>query len=301
MEPIIVTAFWDVGRGKSTIIPRTNEKYYNEFREWARIKNVLVVFCSDKRTESEVYEIRKKYGLEGRTKIIITDNIFSIEEELYKKMVKVEGEQHYNPFKYYQNAMSDVAKFDYAWLMKYWCIKEAAKIFEESLLAWMDFGFNHIDVCYTNMREFDFLWKCNYTLPKIRLFALRDPQKVSIIDSLQLRMDTFMGVFHIVPSNLAKEFWLEVKKAMEVLLYMGCLDDDQQLLLMAYKNRPELFDVQISDWFLPLKENGGFELTTRERKKESAYRRYFATKDNIRDFTKLSKQRAIRYYRDSDN
>ena len=49
MNPVIVTGFWDVGRGENCRFPRTNEKYFQEFEQWARIRNKLIVFVdSDK-------------------------------------------------------------------------------------------------------------------------------------------------------------------------------------------------------------------------------------------------------------
>lgn len=82
-EPIIVTAFWDVGRSENCEFPRSNERYYAEFAEWARIKNNLIVY-TDKYSESRIREIRKKYGLEDKT-IVIVHDIFKEEEELLKK------------------------------------------------------------------------------------------------------------------------------------------------------------------------------------------------------------------------
>ena len=49
-EPIIVTAFWDVGRSENCQFPRSNERYYKEFSEWARIHNRLIVY-TDKNSE----------------------------------------------------------------------------------------------------------------------------------------------------------------------------------------------------------------------------------------------------------
>lgn len=285
MEPIIITAFWDVGRGKDCKIPRTNERYYNEFAAWAKIRNRMIIY-TDAKSQQTIMKVREEYGLLDRTTIFVIEDIFSIENEIYRKMKQIEENSFFKEFRYYQDTMSNRADFDYAWMMKYWCIAEAAKLFtEDTLLAWMDFGFNHLDSCYIKMEEFDFLWNCDVVdMEKIHLFALHPVDDIAGIDSLQYLYDTFMGVFHLVPSNCAGELWRLVKKSMEALIMLDCIDDDQQLLLMAYKQKPELFEVHISKWFLPLKEFGAFHLTVREDRvtQEKEKKTYLAWRDTIK-------------------
>lgn len=264
MEPIIVTAFWDVGRGKNCTIPRSNERYYKEFKEWARIRNKLIVF-TDSFSESYIKEIRYAYGLEDRTQIIVCDDIFQLEKDIYQKMIQIE-EKNDVAFKYFENAMSNRAKFDYAWFLKYWCISEASKILDsDSLIAWMDFGFNHINVCYDHMEQFDFLWNCNVDMSKIHLYSLCELDSINVIDTLLFQNDTIMGVFHLVPARYAMDLWNMVKEAMNALTMIQCIDDDQMLLLMAYKNNPNKFTIHVSDWYLPLKENGANHLHVKSK------------------------------------
>ena len=265
-EPVIVTAFWDVGRSKDCAIPRTNDRYLSEFSEWARIENELIVFCDDSLSD-KILSIRSKYNLKEKTRVIKTSNFFDIEQDIYRRMVQIEKKDTTRQFKYIEEAMSNRANFDYAWLMKYWCISEASKIVEqEDLIAWMDFGFNHMNNCYTNMEEFAFLWKTDLNTDKIHLFSLMDVSSISTLDTLQLQFDTIMGVFHVIPAKYALHFWQLIKQACYSLLMCECLDDDQQLLLMAYKYEPELFEIHKSDWFLPLKECGASGLTVRQKK-----------------------------------
>lgn len=267
MEPIIVTAFWDVGRGENCAIPRSNDRYYREFKAWAKIKNNLIVF-TDSISESIIKKIRRDYGLEKRTQVIVCDDIFQIEKKIYEKMVQIEAKNDV-AFKYYENAMSNRAKFDYAWFLKYWCISEASKMIDDNgLIAWMDFGFNHMDACFDNMEQFDFLWDCNVDMNKIHIYSLCEMDSINVIDTLLFQNDTIMGVFHLVPVRYAMCLWNMIKEAMESLLMMQCIDDDQMLLLIAYKNNPDKFAVHISDWYLPLKENGADHLHVKTKNKK---------------------------------
>ena len=89
MEPIIITAFWDVGRGKDCKIPRTNERYYNEFAAWAKIRNRMIIY-TDAKSQQTIMKVREEYGLLDRTTIFVIEDIFSIENEIYRKMKQIE-------------------------------------------------------------------------------------------------------------------------------------------------------------------------------------------------------------------
>lgn len=269
-ELTLVTAFWDVGRGDLSAghaIPRTNQRYYDEFKIWARMKNKLIVY-TDPQTAEIVKQIRSDFGLGDRTIIHVIDNVFDIEPSLFLRMKAVEQNNGFHNFRYFKNAMSNVAKFDYAWLMKYWCLMKAAEDADENtMFAWMDFGFNHIDVCYTNPDEFAFLWKCSLSEDKIHVFSLMPTDGFTAVESLQYLFDCMLGVVSIVPQKLCGSLWKVIKKAMEALLMLDCIDDDQQLLLMATRECPELFEIHQSDWFMPIKEHGGAHLTVRKKNK----------------------------------
>lgn len=272
MKPVIVTAFWDVGRGDNCQIPRTNERYYLEFEQWARIQNKMIVFTDSDKVEI-IRKIRAKFNLQNNTIIIPIDNIFEIENEIYEKMSKIEQENNFE-YKRIPNAMSCCAKFDYAWFMKYWCISEAGKYCsKQEMLAWFDFGFNHMNHCYTDMEEFDFEWECTQTdLTKIHLYSMMDINNVSMFECLLFQFDTIMSPFQLIPAKLADRMWDAMKQAMIALLTIGVIDDDQMLLLICAKNHPEIFDVHISEmWYLALKENGARHLSTNERKVSCVY------------------------------
>lgn len=265
MEPIIVTAFWDVGRGNECLIPRSNEKYYKEFEMWARIKNFLFIY-TDEKSADIIYRIRASYNLQDKTKVIVTKNVFDIEKEIYDKLVQIEKLD--TNFKFLKDAMSNRAKFDYAWFMKYWCINDAAShLSQDDLIVWMDFGFNHLNVCYADMSQFDFVYNCEADINKIHIFSLVDIHPYdnkSLLGNVMLQNDVLMGVFHIVPVKYANELWNLIKQAMLSLINLRVLDDDQMLLLMAYYYKPDIFSIHVSDWFLPLKETGAYHLKTFE-------------------------------------
>lgn len=267
-EITIVSAFFDIGRGnaKKAEIQRSVDNYFDYFRHWARMRNEVIVYTSSQYAE-RVTEVRKEFGLESRTKVVCIDNIYEIETEIFQRMKEIESNEDFYDFRYYKDAYSNTAKYDYVMLMKYWCMYDAKErnIIDSPMIAWLDFGFDHGGVRFPDDTEFDFLWKCEVK-KQIQLFALKGSEKLTGIDSLQLLCDSIMGCPVVCSVDNVEMLWRMIKKSMESLIMLDCIDDDQQLLLMAYRQKPELFQVNISDWFLPIKEFGvgGSKLKVRQ-------------------------------------
>ena len=66
------------------------------------------------------------------------------------------------------------------------------------------------------------------------------------------------------PSYLWGEFWRLMRKCMISLNRVGLMDDDQTIILMSIREKPEIFDIHKSYWFTQFKEFGGEHLTVRE-------------------------------------
>lgn len=273
-ELTIVTAFFDVGKGdwKNTKYSRTNDVYMQQFEFWARMQNHLIVYTQSLFAD-RILGIRKAFGLEGKTQIVIVDDFREKNADLYHRMCKIEKNPEYALWGMNPRALSNRADYCYVMLMKYWCVNEASKLVgDNAMLAWMDFGFNHGGDLYTCAEEFAFTWKSEalFTDRRIHLFTLFPPDEVLLCESLQLKYVCVMGAMFIVPKELAGELWTLVKKAMEALVMLDAIDDDQQLLAMAYKYKPEIFSAHQSKWFLALKEWGGGHLSCKEKADPSA-------------------------------
>jgi protein YibB len=265
-ELTIVTAFFDIGRDKYTFLSRSVDKYLDHFRFWARMQNRLIVYTSPE-LAAKVMEIRRGFGLEDRTTVIEIEDVFEVEPKLYEKMKAVESRPDFFNFRANNNPKwpENMANYDYVMLMKYWCMHDAVdRGFATGLISWLDFGFNHGGECFTDPEEFDFLWKCELG-DKVHVFCKNHPDNTFSVFQLQLFSVCMMGAPVIVPDNLAGELWRMTKKATEALVMLDCIDDDQQLLLMAYREEPEIFEIHMSDWFMPMKEHGGEHLTVRPK------------------------------------
>lgn len=264
-ELTLVTDFFDIGRGadKNSELRRNTSKYMEEFKRWARIRNHLIVY-TDPSSAEEILDIRRGYGLEDKTTIIQIEDLFGLEPELFARMKKISGNDSFLKFRYLPEASSNNPKYDYLWMMKYYFMNDA---YDRGLLnedvAWIDFGFDHGGIVYYDENDYDFIWEYDFG-GKIHIFCLSDPDTVSCISTLQYLPDCVMGCMYGVSRDMVPAFWKMVREAMEALLMIECVDDDQELVLMAYKRYPECFAVHVTGWQLALKECGAGHMKVRK-------------------------------------
>ena len=249
MKPIrIVTAFFDIGRAQFDGYERDNDTYFSYFRFWARIRNDMLVYCAPEHA-ARVAAIRAEFGLADRTEIVPLADPFSVEPELYRRMRQAAADPGFQSFRYYRAPEND-APYSYVTMLKAWCLADAAeRMRDDCFLAWVDFGINHCGVKYAHSEDFDFLWE--YDFPeKITAFCHLDPAEASLIDTLQFMTPYFDGSVVVLPKALARPYWEAVRGAMDALVRLGCVDDDQMLSLIVYKNEPELYDIRLENgWY----------------------------------------------------
>lgn len=292
----LVTAFFDIGRKDFKAIPRTNQKYLNDFKFWARIKNRLIVF-TDSAYASEILKIRSEFGLQDDTEIIIIDDITAIEPEIFERMKEIRNNGWFTRFRILPNATSNIPIYSYLMLLKGWFMKESAKFILEGSLVWMDFGYNHGGAFYNHPEDFDFEWTCPQQ-DKIRLFYYKKIDQKPIYETVRRLSDSFMGSPYIIPSNLCAEFWELTRGAMNDLLSVDLYDDDQLLLLMASRKRPDLFILEESDWFLPIKTYGNPAMRTRRSVERPKYKQFVINIMNLYKRYKLALRASAITFRD---
>ena len=276
-EITLVTCFFDLGRGNDTKLEeslrKTPEKYLTAFRCWARIQNKLIVYTDAAGAEA-VREIRNEFGRGEQTVIVQIDDLFGLEPDLITRMERVSKDSNFLNFRYLQNASSNNPKYDYLWMMKYYFMNDALNrgLLSEQVV-WIDFGFDHGGLLYYDENDFDFNWEYDFG-DKIHIFCLMDPDSVAGIQVLQYLPDCVMGSMYGLPRTRVADFWMLVRNAIEGLLALDCIDDDQLMVLMAYKARPELFEVHVTTWQMALKLCGGDHMKLRDRKPPKGENKY---------------------------
>jgi protein YibB len=267
----LVTAFFNIGRENFKAIPRTDDTYLNNFKFWARMRNNLVVY-TDSVTAAKVTEIRANFGLADKTNVIVIDDITSIEPEILDRMKKIRETDWFERFRILPNATSNIPQYSYLMLLKTWFLADATKNgYVDGMVAWIDFGFNHGGKLYTNPEDFDFEWSYDFS-DKIHLFYYEKIDKKPTYEMVRRLCDSIMGCIYVLPAHYCETLWELTREAMEHLLAVGLYDDDQMLLLMAYRAKSEIFDMHESKWFLPIKEYGGNHLRVRNTRKRAWYK-----------------------------
>jgi protein YibB len=262
----IVTAFFDIKRGSYKTSTRATATYIEWFKRWARIKNKLIVFCGSNEIETAIEQIRKDYNLLDKTTVVVIDNIFEVESDMYKRMTEIEKDKYFLDFRLEKELPENKADYNYINFMKTYFLYKAVAEYNISTewTAWLDFGFDHGGKTYPHEEDWNFLWQCELK-QKIHLFYL--PPKLEERPLFEVirttHPDSISGGIIICPTVLAKRFWELVRESIYILLYVGLMDDDQPVLLLTSRREPDIFELTQSDWFLPLKLCGGAHMRTR--------------------------------------
>lgn len=272
-EITIVTAFFDIGRANWKGFERDKNKYVDYFKFWARIKNKLVVY-TDAITAQKVWEIRENYGLRNRTEVIVIDDVNALDKEIFSQIKRVVSVDTFTRFRERpENPESHSAQYNYVTYLKPYFIADAVKKgYADGMIAWVDFGYNHGGEACPHSAEFDFLWKYDFSA-KIHIFATEEIDDMPVFDIVRKMRVYISGGIIVAPALLWQKLADLFRKSVLHLTHCGLADADQTLLVMSYREAPELFEVHaIADWFMVLKEFGAEHLTL--KKVKPLYKQY---------------------------
>lgn len=248
-EVTLVTAFFDIKRGEWKKSNIASNQYISYFASWARIKNKIVIY-TDAETAELVKRIRSDYGLLDKTIIIVINDYLSLDFELYssiKKSMEAPNARYYHLKPDHPESWSP--EYNYVMLLKWWCVNDAInKGYTNGYTAWVDFGFNKSGLFYTKPDEFDFLWEPELK-NKVYLFCINELDDIPIYEIIQ-RMDTYIQGCSIVgEDNKWVEFASLMRQSMIELNDCGLCDDDQVVMLMSYRKKPDIFELVFCPWF----------------------------------------------------
>ncbi len=258
----IVTAFFNIKRENWKGFSRTEDLYFEYFKGWAKLKNKIVVYVETEELKDKIIDFRSKIGLGERTIVNVINDCFSIAPDLYRSIKKAAKNDIHKKFRLYPNNPEVWnAEYDYIMLLKMWCSADAVERGQvDGMVAWMDFGYNHGGQVLDINSNFNYLWQYDFD-DKINLFLIQDLDDRPIFD-IVLSMDTYiMGMMIVGPAFLWKKFWNLMQDCMMELNACGLIDDDQNVILMAYRKNPQIFNTIRSGWQLPLKQFGGEHLS----------------------------------------
>lgn len=269
-EITIVTGFFNINRENWKGFSRSNEEYFNYFKGWAKLKNFLIVYVESETLKEKIYQFRESLGLKEKTYVILINDCLSIDKELFSSIQKASKNNIHRLYRLFPNNPEVWnPEYNYIMLLKMWCVSNSIKKgFAKGMVAWFDFGFNHGGKIIDINSNFNFLW--TYDFPeKINLFTIQDIDNRPIFE-IVMSMDTYiMGMPIVGPDYLWEDFWMMMRESMIHLNDCGFIDDDQNIMLMCYRKKPEMFCLHKSSWNLPLLQFGGNHLKLKIKKKDS--------------------------------
>jgi protein YibB len=250
----IVTAFVDIGRGhwegvkNNRAIPpyikRDTETYFNRFERLTKLKNPIVCF-----TESKFFDRIK--AMREDIELIAIDTVFEDHKHLINAIDTIQQDpvfiqfvnnpsspEYWSPQYVAINFMKSHF-VDYA-VSQGWCKTGTA--------AWIDFGYVRDEVYCPEGKTWQF-----DTEGKINLFCMNQYTHTKPIFDIVRTGEVYMQGCHIVAPNTEWKVLKQlVNDSLSNLFNIGLVDDDQTLLLMAYRSAPEMFKLIPSDsniWF----------------------------------------------------
>ena len=286
----VVTSFFNIKRADWGTFRRSEQLYLEYFKVWAKIKNNLVVYVQTEEMKKDIEAFRAGLGLHEKTKVIIIKEFETLDQELYSSIKRAtENPVQQGARLLPKNPEVWSADYNYVMLLKMWCVRDAIqKGYASGMVAWVDFGYDHGGAVLDKNSDFNFKWE--YDFPdKINLFLIQELDDRPIFD-IVCSMDTYvMGTVIIGADHLWDDFWQLMRQSMISLNDCGLTDDDQNIILMSYRKRPDIFATHLSDWQMQMKQFGGEHLRVVSVQESSCkklarkiYRKLRYTKDNYK-------------------
>lgn len=240
-ELTIVTAFFDIGRDSWGRMNRGSNKYLEYFRHWASIQNKVIIYTAPQYAEV-AFKIREECGRADRTEIVVIDDVFAYDAEMYHRIRHV-MENKYAWYFRYRLRVPESWNYNYNYVvsLKPYFVKDAVEAGRaKGMIAWVDFGFDHGGSTFPKSEEFNFLW--DYDFSHHIHVGLDRPLDERPIFNIVRNLTTYIrGNIMIAPDDLWLTFQKLYRQAMWSLTSCGLADDDQTLTLMAYREKPEIF------------------------------------------------------------
>ncbi len=246
--PVVVTAFFDIGRGEwgsrgdaSARFQRGAEAYFNSFAHLSRLRNKLVV-VTEPRFVDRVVALRRANGLEDATAVIEINDLFDSEPvataraaiarrmtDLLRSWVRTpDSPEYWEPRYVLVNALKAA----------FVCAAADLGLIEAEQTAWVDFGYCRDDACF----DASIPWRYD-AQGKINLFHMLELDDVPIYRVVRSGTVYFQGCHILAPTREWSWFSTEISAALTALLDADLVDDDQTLMLMAWRKSPERFRI----------------------------------------------------------
>ncbi|VDO31214.1 unnamed protein product, partial [Onchocerca flexuosa] len=254
-SPIIVTALFDIGRGKWPRYTRTYEQYMNYLKDLLKLKNCLVIY-TDSRGAEFVRQTRDAYNTQIFEMSMHDLPLYRYRGEM-EGIIRREqkGDWRFSPkTRYHPEANS--ADYNIIVNSKPYFLYNATQSTRfrasDRMFVWIDAGYGHgrkgiiPDHCHWRPQ----LRRDRITI--IQLTPIHDKlSRYSINDLYRVDWVVLSGGFIAGDSYSINRFYRFYQKSFMELLDSGRIDDDQTILTLMLKHYATLFNPLPSngDWY----------------------------------------------------
>ena len=253
----IVTAFFDIGRGKigddlPAYLKRTTDTYFNYFALLAKLENDMVIFTSAE-FKDKILALRQG----KKTTVIVFDfknKFFYIKKRIAQIQNSPQFIKNIDPA---QIKNIEYWSADYVLInnLKTYFVNQAIKqnLPMHDQVAWLDFGY---------VRDIDTLnqvsnWRYSFDKNKVHFFAIN--KDLLPIDSLEKVMRfifnnqvLLIGGCIVAHKDTWQEFFNLLFASQKALMQKNIIDDDQGLYVFCLYQNPNLFEIHDlgkNNWF----------------------------------------------------
>jgi protein YibB len=245
----VVTAFFDINRGDwnqgsseiASKYQRSVDDYFKYFEYLAFLKNEMIVFI-EPHLASRVLDVRRAAGLEDRTVIFTIDAIFDCPG--VREVLAAISSQMTDGFRgfVWRPTAPEYNKADYVLInalkTSFVCTALDQHAIGAPQVAWIDFGYTRDPNCFDRGQE----WRY-FAGDKINLFNIFRLDQRPIYDIVRGGEVYFQGCHIIGPAGAWARFNRQISDALVSMLDCNLIDDDQTLMLMAWRRDPDAFIV----------------------------------------------------------
>jgi protein YibB len=248
----VVTGYFDIGRGawrgavKGHEIPvwmaRSNEDYLAHFRLLARLKNEMIVFTEPRFAEA-VLAARRDHGLEASTAVITLDRPFERDPVLAATRARIAAAMQDRMLDFVEKPNKPEAfSAEYVLVTALKPVLTTAALdlglVTRRQLAWLDFSYCREPAGFNP----DYPWRYDCG-EQLHVFTIETPDGRTASEMVRTAYCPFHGAQLFGPRMLWPRLRALFEAMLAELLAADLADDDQGLLLMAWRAEPQLFAV----------------------------------------------------------
>jgi protein YibB len=248
----IVTAFYDIGRGDWSTsteknggplphyLQRSVDKYIDHFTRMCEIDTEIIVYTSP--------DIAPRLAAISPNVKVVEYDYFNIHKELRDKIEAIQRTPEFvkkiNP---YQVRNPEYWSKDYVGVtsLKAFYVSDAYErgLITNEFASWVDFGYCRDDEHIPTNKT----WEYDFTPGLMHYFNYRDPEfrqaKQQVSQAVQNNVVFIIGGVFVAQKEQWKVLADDMKEALDYLMSIGLVDDDQGLLLMSYFKNPDMYEL----------------------------------------------------------